>query len=216
MDSNSISAERSLSVTVTLAALRQMPMDQLDPAESQTRMINVFPSQSPLAPVARLLRGTRLGYTEDVGRLIRDLTAGESNNGIVLGRLHGVLPQGVTASFHLIERNPVDIRSPEKLEIQIYRGLRTGAKKKEEQSLGSMLEIALVATGKIKQHMPFDREDVEDEADEKGNADQIGQQDLVTETILLKTRQINEREELSILLPSSIRLRGTEGPRRCR
>ncbi|MBL7188813.1 MAG: hypothetical protein ISS70_21000 [Phycisphaerae bacterium] len=68
--------------------------------------------------------------------------------------------------------------------------------------MGSLLEIALVATGKIKQYVSFDRDDVEAEADEKGDADQIELEDRVTETVLLKTRQIRERERLAILLPS--------------
>jgi len=202
VDPNSLHVEESLAVTMSWAAIKQLPTNFLNPAESQTRMITVFPAQRPVAPVAQLTRGTRIGSIEDAEQFIDRITNDGSNGGIFLGRLHGVLPQGITTSFRFAEKNPIDSRPPDGFEIQIFNRSQTGRGETEEPPAKPSLEIALVATGKLKQDNVTNHENVESAEEEDRDSDLKGEEVQTKETVFLRTRPFKERDQFAIILSS--------------
>jgi hypothetical protein len=202
VDPNSLHSEESLAVTMSWAIIEQLPKNLLEPAESQTRMIKIFPSQKPVSPVAQLTRGTRIGSIENTEQFIDRITNDGSNGGAFLGKLHGVLPQGITASFSIAEKNPTDLRSPEGFEIQIFNRSQTGGGNTEEPPVKSSLEIAIVASGKLKHSTAATHESMQSSEDEDEGSDLNGEDVQITETVFLKARPFKERDQFAIILSS--------------
>ena len=193
VDSNSLRAEESLAVTMSWAVIKQLPKNLLNPAESQTRMIKIFPAQKPVYPVAQLTRGTRFGSIVDEDQFIDHITNDESDRGIFIGKLHGVLPPRITTRFSFTKEQQLS----DKLEIQIFNNPQTVKGETEESQFKSSLEIALVANGKIKQNTIIDKYTDEEDKD----SDFGGEDVQITETVFFKTRPFEERDKFAIILP---------------
>jgi len=204
VETSSLRAEDSPVITVTLLVGRRLPTDFLAAAELQTSMITVFPAARIVAPVARLTKGARIGSIEDAERFIIRLTDQEPDGAVLLQRFHGVLPPEVTAHFRFMESNPADSQLPEGVEIQVCRRSETMGGSKEESPAVPSLEIALVASGGIKQKTVLGDESSKIEGDSETNQDLDREnEDLqVTETILLEPRPFRERDQLAIIVPS--------------
>jgi hypothetical protein len=202
VDPNSLHAEESLAVTMSWLVIKQLPKNLLDPAESQIRLIKIFPSQKPVSPIAQLTRGTRIGSIENTEWFINRITNDGSNGGVFLGKLYGVLPQRITTSFRIAEKNPTDLRSPEGFEIQIFNRSQTGGGNTEEHSVKSSLEIAIVASGKFKHSTATTQESVQSSEDEDEDSDLKGEDVKITETVFLKARPFKERAQFAIILSS--------------
>lgn len=202
VDPNSLRSEESLAVTMSWAVIKQLPKNLLYPAESQTRMIKIFPAQKPVSPVTRLTRGTRIGSIENAKRFIDRITNDGSNGGRLIGRLYAVLPQGITSSFSFTEKNPIDSQSPDGFKIQIFNRLQTGEGETEEPSAKSSLDIAIVATGKLKQDTETNHENIEHADEEDKDSDFRGENVQITESVFLNTRPFKKRDQFAIILKS--------------
>jgi len=210
VDPNSLHSEESLSVTMSWAIIEQLPKNLLEPAESQTRMIKIFPSQKPVSPVAQLTRGARIGNIENTERFINRITNNGSNGSVFFGKLHGVLPQGITTSFRITEKNPADLQSPEGFEIQIFNRSQTGEKETKELPVKSSLDIAIVESGKIKHRTASNNESMESSEEEYEDSELKGEDVQITETVLLKTRPFKGQDQFAIILSSPFSIEKTK------
>jgi hypothetical protein len=202
IDPNSLRAEESLAVTMSWVVIKQLPKNLLYPAESQTRMIKIFPAQKPVSPVVQLTRGTRIGSIENAKRFIDRITNDGSNGGMLIGRLYAVLPQGITTSFSFTEKNPIDSQSSDGFKIQIFNRTQTENGQTEEPSVKSTLDIVIVATGKLKQDTETDQENMERADEEDKDSDLGGENIQITETVFLNSRPFNKRDQFAIILKS--------------
>lgn len=199
-------AEDSLAVTVTFIAARQFPVDFLTAAELQTSMITVFPADKFVTPVARLTKGTKMGSIEDASQFIARSTDQDQNPNaaVLLHRFTGVLPPEITASFQLVESSPVGSQPPEGIEIQIcQRSIALEDLEAKPLNVPS-LEIALIASGRLKPETKLidESSEVESDSETDEDLDLHGEVLRVTETIFLKPRPFEKRDQFTIILPS--------------
>ena len=204
VDTSTLRAADSLDITVTVLAGRQLPADSLAAAELQTNMITVFPAAKVVAPVARLTKGARVGSIEDAEQFIIRLMDQEPDAAVLLQRFHGVLPPEVTAHFRFEQSNPMESQLPEGIEIQVCQRSKTTGGPKDGSLTGPSLEIALIASGRIKQKAVLGDESSKTEGESETNESLNGQDEDIqtTETILLEPRPFQEREPLAVIVPS--------------
>ncbi len=204
VETSALRAEDSLAITVTLLVGRQLPADSLIAAELQTSMITVFPAAKVVAPVARLTKGARIGSIDDAEQFIVRLTDREPDGAVLLQRFHGVLPPDVTAHFRFVQSDPTDSQLPEGIEIQVCRLSKATGGLKDKSLAVPSLEIALVASGRIRQKTVLGDENSKTEGVGETNEDVDRQSEdvQVTETILLEPRPFQERDQFAIILPS--------------
>jgi len=197
IDPNSLRAQESLAVTMSWALIKQLPKNLLYPAESQVRMIKIFPAQKPVSPVAQLTRGTRIGTIENPTQFINRITNNGSNGGILIGKINAVLPQGITTSFNFTEKKTIDSQSPDGFNIQIFNRPQT-----QEPSAESSLDIAIAATGKLKQDSENNQENLQRADEEVTDSEPEGENIQTTETVFLNTRAFEKRDQFAIILKS--------------
>ncbi len=116
MDLESMKPEDGVLLSLTLVALERLPEDALEPVGPRTRLITSFREGNPVAHVARLAAGARVGFLEDAGDFLSRIEAGEWGPWCRVDTFASPIFEGTTTVFRTVERTG----GPHAVEIQAY------------------------------------------------------------------------------------------------
>ena len=207
-DGNSLHLENSPGITVTFVPLDAWPENALAPVESQTQTITVLPANSAVAPVAGLLRRARIGVVQSETQILGHAPVHEPPALLSRQVLQGILPEGVAASFRILERPDADTGALRKLEIQVRRGPGRAQETKEPAAAGISLAVSLIATGQWREAALPEADSTANAAKEQQSSVSAASALLTTETIQLTPRDLQEQDRLAVVLPSPLAVEG--------
>jgi hypothetical protein len=207
IDSNSLRLEDCLGITVVFVPMDRWPEDTLEPVESQTQMITILPTSSAVSAVAQLLRGAKVGIIQSETQVLKGITARGPAMFLPRETLHGVLLDGVNASFRILGR-PVGAGAIRKVEIQVRGGIVREQESKGLPPTEISLETSLVATGEPKEAALLDAGSAASSDKGQRQSMPVASGTSVTETILLKPQDMREQDRLAVILPSPFDIEG--------
>lgn len=116
MDLDSMQPEQGVLLHLTLLGLDRLPGDALEPAGPRTRLITSISEGNPVAPVARLAAGARVGFLDDASAFMKRIESGEWGPWCKVEAFTSPLFEGTTTVFRAIEASG----GPHAVEIQAY------------------------------------------------------------------------------------------------